>query len=107
VPLQGQYVATRCAARDARIQNQLRLAGRVASVDGKRLVLEDYGDGPRTLQLEDAFLEPRKENMVWCARHVLGRDWERMVAEADGNAARLLTGPERLSLLRRTFDYLR
>lgn len=107
VPLQGQYVATRYAARDARVQDQLRLAGRVLKVDGRGLTLEDHGDGPRTLQLEDAFLEPRKENMLWCARHVLGRDWERVVAEADAAAARLLTGPERLSLLRRTFDYLR
>lgn len=107
VPLQGQYVSIRRPSKDARIQSWLKLAGRVVAIEGKQLVLEDYGDGPRTLSLDDAFVEPRKENLLWCARHVLGRDWEQLVAEADAGAARMLTGPERLLLVRRTFDYLR
>lgn len=107
VPLVGRYVATRRPADDVRVQGHLRLAGRVTQCVGTRLELEDYGDGPASLEAAEAYLEPRKENVVWCARHFLGANAERVLNDADNAAAKHLVGPERLGLVRRMFDYLR
>lgn len=103
----GRYVVRRIADRDARVDDFSRLAGRVTAIDGSTLRLDDHGDGPATIDVKDAFLEARKENLTWCVERLAGPKSAALLAEADSTAATLLSGPERLTLLRKTFDYLR
>lgn len=107
VPLAGRYVVTREPSNDPRVTDFVRLAGRVMRVVGSTLILDDHGDGPTSVDAVHAYLEARKENLVWCANHLLGTSAERVLAEADSAAVAHLSGPERLSLIRKTFDYLR
>ncbi|WP_059568614.1 argonaute/piwi family protein [Burkholderia vietnamiensis] len=107
VPLVNRYVVTRHPADDPRVQGYLRLAGRVTRIDGPNLYLEDHGDGAAVIKASMAYLEPRRENVIWCAHHLLGRNADRVLAEADNAAAKHLSGPERLAVVKKTFDYLR
>ncbi len=107
IPLVGRYVATKAPSNDSRIEGHLRLAGRVTEIRGSKLILDDYGDRPSTIELDDAFLEPRPENMAWCVEHLVGASAERVLTRTDEVASQLLSGPERLALVRKTFDYLR
>ena len=107
IPLIGRYVARKHLDDDPRTIDSFKLAGRVARVEGGRLILEDTGDGPQWIALQDAFLEPRKENVNWCIEHLLKGRADRGIEQADDAAAHHLSGPQRLELIRRTFDYLR
>lgn len=107
VPLIGRYVATAMPTGDVRVAPGMRLAGCVVGINGSKLVLEDHGDGPSSVEADAAYLEARKENVTWCAHHFLGNRAETVLAEADKLAAKYLSGPERLELVRRTLDYLR
>ena len=107
IPLIGRYVVTALPTDDARVANRMRLAGRVTGVAGTKLLLEDHGEGPSSIEAGQAHLEARKENVAWCAKHLLGSRADGVLAEADGLAAKLLSGPERLELVRKTLDYLR
>ncbi|OBR49624.1 argonaute/piwi family protein [Paraburkholderia tropica] len=107
LPVVGRYVARKHAEDDPRVVDSVRLAGRVARVVGDNLVLEDTGDGPRAIAIQDAFLEPRKENINWTIECLLKGRANRVIEQADDAAAYHLSGPQRLELVRRTFDYLR
>ena len=107
IPLVGRYVARKHVEDDPRTIDSFRLAGRVVRVDGGKLILEDTGDGPQWIGVQDAFLEPRKENVKWCIEHLLKSRAERTIEQAEAAAAHHLSGPQRLELIRRTFDYLR
>ncbi len=107
LPLMGRYVATRCSPEDPRVENYLSLAGRVTAIHGSKLTLDDHGDGPSSIEASEAFLEPRQENMVWCVKHYAGLKAEKVLGHADATATNLLRGPDRLSLIGKTFDYLR
>jgi hypothetical protein len=107
LPLVGRYVETRRSADDPRVESYLRLAGRVTGIQGSKLTLEDYGDGPSSIEAASAFLEPRPENMAWCVKHYAGSSADRVLGQADATATKLLGGQNRLSLIGKTFDYLR
>jgi len=107
IELRGRYVATRRTVDDPRVKGTLSLAGRVTGYRGNSLTLDDHGEGSPTIDSSLAFLEPRKENMVWCTRHFLGAESDRVLEAVDNAATTHLSGPERLALIRRTFDYLR
>jgi hypothetical protein len=107
IPLIGRYVARRHAEDDPRMVDSFKLAGRVVRIEGAKLILEDSGDGPQSIAIQEAFLEPRKENVSWCIEHLLKGRADRAIEQADAEAAHHLSGPQRLELIRRTFDYLR
>lgn len=107
VPLTGKYVARHLEDDDERIADHAPLAGRVVRVAGSTLVLDDFGEGASSIDAAEAYLEPRFENMESCVRHFLGGKADAAIAEADANAEKHLAGPERLALVRKTFDYLR
>jgi hypothetical protein len=108
IPIVGRYVSAKRQTNDPRVDDYLRLAGRVTAIRGSQLVLDDHGDGPSTVEASTTYLEPRRENVVWCVRHLLGdAKADRILEQAEGTASKLLSGPERLQLIRRTFDYLR
>ena len=89
-----------CAAR-------ISSPGRVTSLQGSRIILEDHGDGPSSIELADAFLENRKENLVWCSERLLGSKAAKVLNAADHTASKHVSGPGRLEHTRRMFDYLR
>jgi Piwi domain len=107
IPLAGRYVRRRQPSDDPRVSDFAPLAGRVVGVAGSTLRLDDYGDGESSINAADAYLEARKENIAFCAQRLIGTGAERLLAEADNAAMNHLSGPERLGLVRRTFDYLR
>lgn len=107
IPLVGRYVARRHSEDDPRLIDSFKLAGRVVRIEEQNLILDDSGDGPSSIALQDAFLEPRKENVNWCIEHLLKGRADRAIEQADAAAAHHLSGPQRLELIRRTFDYLR
>ena len=107
VPLVGRYVETRSSADDPRVESYLRLAGRVTDIRGSKLTLEDFGDGEPSIEAANAFLEPRPENMAWCVKQYTGSNADRVLDQADATAMQLLGGRDRLSLIGKTFDYLR
>lgn len=107
VPLVGRYVVTREPSQDPRVTDFVRLAGRITRVSGSSLMLEDHGEGPSSVEVAEAYLEARKENFVWCAQHLLGSAADRVLSEAESSAISHLSGPKRLTLIRKTFDYLR
>jgi hypothetical protein len=107
VPLVGRYVETRSSADDPRVESYLRLAGRVTDIRGSKLTLEDFGDGSPSIEAANVFLEPRPENMAWCVKQYAGSNADRVLDQADATAMQLLSGRDRLSLIGKTFDYLR
>jgi hypothetical protein len=107
IPLIGRYVATRHETDDPRIQSFTRLAGRVIEVRGSRLILDDHGERPNTLEMSEAYLEPRNENLAWCIQHLLKQNAERVLQATTDQAAEHLSGPKRLDLIDKTFGYLR
>ena len=107
IPLVGRYVVRKHPEDDPRITDSFKLAGRVARIDGGNLILEDCGAGPQWIAMQDAFLEPRKENVSWCIEHLLKGRAGKVIELAEAAAAHHLSGPQRLELIRRTFDYLR
>jgi hypothetical protein len=107
IPLVGRYVGRYVEDDDRRVVNHARLVGRVARVNGKTLLLDDHGEGESSIDAAQAYLEPRKENLDWCVRHLLGAQAEGVLADAESAAAKLLSGRERLALVCKTFDYLR
>jgi len=107
VPLVGRYVSVFRPADDPRVSAGFSLAGKVTAIQGQRLILEDCGDGPSSIDLSGAYLEPRNENVVWCVQHLLGTRAARVLSAADAAASRHTAGPGRLDLARKTLDYLR
>lgn len=107
IPLVGRYVAIRHSENDRRVMGSFRLAGRVACIEGKRLLLEDSGEGTNSIAVADTYLEPRKENVSWCVQHLAPSRADRIIEQADATAAQQLSGPQRLELIRRTIEYLR
>jgi hypothetical protein len=107
IPLIGRYVGTKRNAVDPRIQAYLKLVGRVVEQRGSVLILDDYGEGPQSIEASDAFLEPRNENLVWCVRHLLGSGAERALEATADLVAEQLIGPKRNELIDRTLGYLR
>ncbi|MDD3183518.1 MAG: hypothetical protein PHD48_12060 [Alphaproteobacteria bacterium] len=107
IPIIGRYVATRRNADGLGIRPSLKLAGRIVELRGSQLILDDHGDGPETLEASEAFLEPRNENLSWCLQHLLKHNTESVQHAAANLAAEYLSGPKRLELVGKTFDYLR
>ncbi|AXF06545.1 hypothetical protein CUJ91_00540 [Paraburkholderia graminis] len=107
IPLVGRYVARKHANDDPRLVESVRLVGRVARVDGGNLILDDARDRLESIAIQDAFLEPRKENVNWVIERLLKGRAQRAIEQADASAAHHLSGPQRLELVCRTFDYLR
>jgi len=107
IPIEGRYVLTEETASDPRILPRRTLVGRVATIDGSRLVLDDHAQGFKTVAADRAFLEPRAETVDDCVRHLVGADATRLLAEAERVAAHLNSGPGRKERIDEALGYLR
>ncbi|MGJ5135373.1 argonaute/piwi family protein [Bradyrhizobium oligotrophicum] len=105
--LTGKYVSVWTQSDDLRMSDYLQLAGRVREIQGTRLILDDHGDRPSSIELSEAYLEPSRSNFADCVRHFVGEhESARILEETESTASRILSGPERLDLIKRTFDYI-
>lgn len=107
LPLVGRYVSVLEPSDDPRVRGTLSLKGRVSAIRGSILRLEDCSDSANEIDAQDAFLEPRIENLSWCVQHLLGAKAQRVLEAASDAASKHLSGPNRLEFIRRTFEYLR
>lgn len=106
IPLEGRYV-TRAVSPGAAGKGRFQLAGRVRGSIGSRLLLEDCGPGPNEIEATDAFLENRRENMEWCVRNLLASHADRILEQAERQAAIHVNGPGRLKHAEDMFAFLR
>ncbi|ESZ31563.1 hypothetical protein X732_29615 [Mesorhizobium sp. L2C066B000] len=107
VSVMGRYVSRMVSSDDPRITSHLKLAGRVISIEGDRLLLADFGEGPDSISIAHAYLERRRENVDWCVQQLNPAKAGQILMSVQAEAAKFLNGPGRFELIKRTFDYLR
>ncbi|WP_291990922.1 hypothetical protein [Luteitalea sp.] len=107
ISIDGHYVQTEEPASDPRILPRRALAGRVSSIDGTTLVLDDHVQGLGTIAADRAFLEPRAEIVDDYVRRFLGTEASRVLADAARAAAHLNSGPGRKEKIDEALGYLR
>lgn len=76
-----------------------RLVGRVNSVNGEMLVLDDNDPDVPTISMAEAWLEPRKENLERVVRAVAGRLADVILDRLHTRVAERLGGKERPALV--------
>ena len=103
----GHYVETLEERDDPRLVLRRRLVGRVAELQGTKLVFDDHLEGVASVESADAFLEPRQEKVVACLKALFGDKADQVIAYADQAAAALQNGQEQLRRTRQLFDFLR
>jgi hypothetical protein len=103
----GRYVLTDVPAHDPRVRPRAFLVGRIASIDGDDLVLDDSREGFERVSAATARLEGRTEVFDWCVHQLLGRDATRVLSEAKSRADRIHSGPGRLEAIQGVLAFLR
>jgi hypothetical protein len=78
---------------------ELRLAGRVQSIEGDTLFLEDHPPELLSLPSSKAWLEPRKENLERVVRAVAGSRAPQIINQLQARTAEKLGGKARLALI--------
>jgi hypothetical protein len=107
MPILGRYVTVRDPPVDPRLEPRLRLVGQAVRLDGNQLLLQDHGDGPSTVDIRQAYLEPRRENVLWCLKNLIPQDAERAMSVADAEALKQTSGAGRLATIRSMFGFLK
>jgi hypothetical protein len=103
----GKYILVDGDSRDSRLTPKPRLVGRVARVEGDKLVLEDHREGFETVKAEDARLSGNLTDFDWCIRELLGKGYESVIKIAQSKANELHVGPGRLSAIQTSLQYLK
>ena len=103
----GRYVRVEIEPQDARMMKPRMLIGKVVSIDGDVLILEDHKEGFETVRATEAFLEARKETFAYCISQILGADAGEVLDNAAAEAARLHSGPGRKKQIDDALNYLR
>ncbi|PWC92654.1 hypothetical protein [Azospirillum sp. TSO5] len=107
VPLIGRYVAVRQADYDSRIEDRLRIVGRVVAVEGGLLRLDDHADGYPVVHAREAFLETKRENMAACVQALLGSRASRLLRDVDAIEAEQRRGDNRAALMKASLGWIR
>lgn len=107
VPLIGRYVQVEEDCADYRLMPKRRLVGRVRSVEGDELLLDDHAVGYERLPARDAYLEPRRESFDDCILKLLGPRGPRMLEEAESKTEEFNSGPGRRAQIEGAMKFLR
>lgn len=107
VPLIGRYVAVRQTDYDSRVEDRLKIVGRVAEINGALLRLDDHADGYPTIPAREAFLEPKRESMAACVQALLGGRAARLLYDIDRIEAEQRSGDNRAKLVKSSLGWLR
>lgn len=106
-PLRDRYAQVEREHQDGRLKPKRLLAGRVVSVaQNTHLQLADSREGLDEIPAEDAFLEPRFENLRALLDHVVNSDAERLLEAVDRKRSELTQGPQRLKRIRQVQEHL-
>ncbi len=103
----GRYVLVDEPARDSRIADRPQTVGRVRTIDGNTLILEDFREGFETVAAKDARLGASRVDFDWCVGQLLGAEAEQVLNDANIRAAELHCGPGRLKMIEETLSFLR
>lgn len=104
--VRGLYVGEERKADDPRLASHFRLLGRVHTVDGEELALEDARDNVRSVSSRLVKLESRLEAFHRCLAVLHGRDAATIEASLGKELSVLRSGPGRLERLTRTVGFL-
>lgn len=107
IPLVGRYVLIAQPANDARFMDRMKLVGRVVSISGSDLILDDHAEGYATIATDRAFLEPRRETVDDCVQRLLGDRARAVLDEAEKQASAFHSGPGRKEQIADALKYLR
>jgi len=107
VSLEGRYVQIEVSPYDSRLIKRRRLVGKVKTVQGDNLILEDNVDGYDTIATVDAFLEGRRETLNNCVKDILGKDAERTLIQSEKIESEFHSGPKRKEQIEKALEYLR
>lgn len=107
VPLLGKWVQAERPARDTRLMPRRKLIGRVRSISGDTLTLEDCEEGYETVHASDVYLEARAETFNTCVIDILGAQGATVVARAERAAEQQNSGPGRKQQIEEALEYLR
>jgi len=103
----GRYVQIELPQKDLRLNPRQLTVGRVASIDGDALILDDHRDGFERVKANEARLTGNLSDFDWCVNSLLPHDGEATLAKARAAISALNQGPGRLNLISQTADYLR
>ncbi|NSZ05837.1 hypothetical protein G6M14_05595 [Agrobacterium tumefaciens] len=106
IPVVGKYVQVETAAIDSRLMPKRKLVGRVGSIEGNDLVLDDHEPGFERLAANAAYLEPRNETFEACVRTMLGRDAELVLEKSQKAAQEFASGPGKLRHVTEIIKYI-
>lgn len=103
----GRYVQIENAQRDSRVVAPGLTVGRVASVDGESLILDDHREGFGKVSASEARLTANRTDFDWCVKTLLPKRGESVLTRAREAISALNQGPGRLERLTQIADYLR
>lgn len=104
--LTGVYVSTEQERTDHRVAPRWELMGRVAEVDGERLILDDAREGVTEVGASSARVETRHAVFQDCLQNVFGKSAQRIEDFMEEALTALRVGPARLEKIEKLLDYL-
>ena len=103
----GRYVLVDRPGRNPYITAWAQNVGRVRTIKGGTLILEDHREGFETVAAVDARLNANFVDFNWCVHQLLGSEAEKVLTAAKSRAAGLHSGPGRLKTIEDVLDFLR
>ncbi|WP_439602426.1 argonaute/piwi family protein [Devosia sp.] len=107
VVLLGKWVQIERPANDPRLMPRRKLIGRVRSISGDVLELDDHEEGFESIKASDAYLESRAETFDSCVMSILGPNGAGAVSVAERAAEEQNSGPGRKRQIEEALNYLR
>ncbi len=103
----GLYVRRTDVQDDERLLPRRSLVGRVKEASNGELLLDDHVEGLNVIPANEAFLEPRFENLERAVRALASTFADETLRRLDTRRAELASGPDRLRRIQRMFEHLR
>jgi hypothetical protein len=106
VDIVGRYVLKLFNSDDPRLRPDRRLVGRVLEVRNHTLLLGDTRDGEASIEAEEAFLEPRAENLKDCLKHLFSQQYNAIVHQLSSQIADANSGKTKLAKVQQAISFL-
>jgi len=106
IELRGKYVQHEIPRYDPRTRSPRKLVGRVLDLTDDFLILDDHLEGIDRIELENAFLEPRMENVVSCLRSLFGQKADLYIKDLRKRKAGVYSGEGKIARLSEFGKYL-
>ncbi|WP_034826052.1 argonaute/piwi family protein [Hyphomonas pacifica] len=103
----GRYVQIDQPQRDSRLAPRGLTVGKVSSIDGDTLILEDHRKGYERVKASDARLTGNRADFDWCVNALLPGQGQATLSRAWDAMSALNQGPGRLQMINQTAEYLR